>query len=107
MEWLKITIEPLPAKRDELFKACQMISEETRHEKGCFKCRIRRDIDGSNRLIFEQQWQDQYQLESYFQSKHFTAMLGAMKFLGRSYQVTLNDGTPEEGLESVKKARQD
>jgi hypothetical protein len=44
-------------------------------------------------------------LDNYFRSDHFSALLGAMKWLGMAYEILINGGTPEEGMDAVKRAR--
>lgn len=102
---LRILIHPLDDKRKELISACRLITDKTRQEKGCKKCNVYRDRVNENIITVEQHWEQWLSLDNYFRSEHFTALLGAMKWLGMSYEIRINGGTPEEGMVAVKRAR--
>ena len=105
MEKLKITVHPDKAKRKELINACQMIVDQTRKESGCMDSRLLKGEKDENGIILEQHWKQRHLLDGYFRSDHFTALLGAMKFLAISHEVTINDGSPSEGAKIVDQAR--
>jgi len=105
MEMLQITIHARDDKRTELLRTCRMIADQTRHESGCKSSRLSQDSDTANIITLEQQWERQPTLDNYFRSDHFSALLGAMKWLGRTYEIRINGGTQEEGGDAVKHAR--
>ena len=98
MEKLVITIFPHKSKRNELLNACRLIARQTLEENGCKDCRITSDSGDDSAVNFEQYWQQSHHLEDYFQSSHFNALMGAMKLLAIDFEVTLNDGSPNEGM---------
>ncbi|MBW2218475.1 MAG: antibiotic biosynthesis monooxygenase [Deltaproteobacteria bacterium] len=101
---LQITIHTRDDKRNELLRTCRLITDQTRLEGGCNSSRVSQDND--NIIILEQQWEERSFLDSYFRSDHFSALLGAMKWLGRTYEIRINGGTQEEGGDTVKHARE-
>jgi len=105
MEKLKITVHPHKTKRKELLNACQMIVEQTRKGDGCIDSRLLEGEKDENGIILEQHWKQRHLLDGYFRSDHFTALLGAMKLLAISHEVTINDGSPSEGAQIVDQAR--
>jgi quinol monooxygenase YgiN len=105
MEMLQITIHARDDKRKELLRACRLITDETRQESGCKSSQFSQDKDNKNIVTLEQQWEQRSFLNDYFRSDHFSALLGAMKLLGRTYEVRINGGTQEEGTDTVKRAR--
>ena len=105
MKILQISIHARDDKRNELLSACRLINDQTRQETGCKDCKVSQDNENENIITVEQQWEHWPSLNNYFRSDHFTALLGAMKWLGRSYEIRINGGTPEEGMEAVKRAR--
>lgn len=92
-------------KRNELMSACRIITQQTRNEKNCKKCNVYQDNVNENIITVEQHWEQWPSLNNHFRSDHFTALLGAMKWLGMSYEIRINGGTPEEGMDAVKAAR--
>lgn len=105
MKRLKIIIIPNRLKQKELLLTCRMIVNLTRQKPGCMDCHQVEDNIDENSIIIEQQWQQRQQLDDYFRSDHFIALLGTMKWLGEHYEITIDDGTPEEGITAVENAR--
>ena len=105
MALLKISIHSRKNKRNELLNTCRSITDQTRHESGCKSSRLSQDSDNANIITLEQQWEQQPALDNYLRSDHFSALLGAMKWLGQTYKIRINGGTQEEGRDAVKRAR--
>ena len=105
METLQITIRACDDKVAELLRTCQLIADQTLQESGCESSLLSQNKADEGLINFEQKWKDRPSLINYFRSDYFTALLGAMKWLGRSYDILLNGGTHEEGIEIVKSAR--
>jgi len=105
METLSITIHSRSEKKHELLNICRIISENSALEAGCLDSRVRHDTADKCRITIKQQWQGRHLLDAYFRSDHFSALLGAMKLLGKTYQTSINDGTPQEGLAAIQNAR--
>jgi len=105
MEILQISIHSRDDKRNELLRTCRFITDQTRRESACKSSRVSQDSDNGKIIALEQQWEQRPFLNNYFRSGHFSALLGAMKWLGRTYEIRINGGTQEEGREAVKRAR--
>ena len=106
MEILKISINARSSKRNELLSACRLITDQTRQESGCKSSRVFQDNDNENIITLEQQWEERSSLDSCFRSDLFSALLGAMKWLGQTYEIRINGSTREEGRDAVKRARE-
>ncbi len=105
MEILQISIHARDDKRNELLRTCRLITDQTRQESGCNSSQLSLGNDNENIITLEQQWEQWPSLNNYFRSDHFSALLGAMKLLGRTYEIRINGGTQEEGRDAVKRAR--
>jgi len=106
MKMLQIFIQARDDKRNELLRTCRLITDQTRQESGCKSSQLSQDSDNENIMTLEQQWEQQSTLDNYFKSDHFSALLGAMKWLGRTYEIRINGGIQEEGRDIVKRARE-
>jgi quinol monooxygenase YgiN len=95
MESLKIAVNCQQNKKGELFRTCQSITEQARLETGCMQSRVAQDSDDENVILLEQQWKLWADLNTYFSSDHFRALLGAMKLFGRSYEIQINGVSQE------------
>ena len=102
---VQISMHARDEKRKELLSTCQFISDQTRQRAGCQMSRVSQDIDNKNIIRLEQQWEQWSSLIDYLRSDHFSALLGAMKWLGRSYEIRVNRGTREDGMDIVRRAR--
>lgn len=102
---LTISINAHPSKRNELLSAIRLFTDVTSQEKGCSGCRIFRDIDDENFINLEENWKNRSHLDAYFCSDVFSALLGAMKLLGKHHEIRINGGTPEDGMAAVEHAR--
>ena len=105
MEKLNIAIYPHLAKRKELLRACHLISGKTLEQNGCMDSRVLPGSSKDSAIHLEQQWHKRNLLDDYFRSDHFSALLGAIKLLADKYELTINDGSPAEGINSVNRAR--
>ncbi len=102
MHKVKITINPCDDKQKELLYFCRVITDQTLQKAGCSSSGVLLD---KNHIILDQQWEHFNLLEDYFRSDPFTALLGAMKFLGKNYEVTIDNGTGKDGMIMVETAR--
>jgi len=102
---LTISVNAHSSGRIELLSACRLITDQTRQESGCKSSQLSQDNDNENIIILEQQWEQRSFLNDYFRSDHLSALLGAMKWLGRTHEIRVNGGTQEEGRDAVKRAR--
>ena len=106
MTTLRISIHARDKKRNELLSACRLITNQTRQETGCKDCKVSQDFNNENIITLDQRWEQLPSLNNYFRSDHFSALIGAMKWLGMTYEIRINGGTPEEGMDAVKRARE-
>ena len=102
---LTVSVNVHPSKRSELLSAFQLITDQTRQEKGCLACRLSQDIDNENLIDIEETWEARSYLDEHFRSDIFSALLGAVKLLGETHEIRINDGSQTEGLEAVQMAR--
>ena len=102
MHRVNITINPRDDKQKELLSFCQRITDQTRQKAGCSSSCLLLD---KNHIILDQQWEYFNLLEDYFRSDPFSALLGAMKFLGKKYEVAIDNGTGKDGMIMVEKIR--
>jgi quinol monooxygenase YgiN len=105
MEVLQITIHARDDKRNEFLRTCRFITDQTQQENGCKSSRLSQDSANENIITLEQQWEQWSSLDEYFRSDIFSVLLGAIKLLGRTHEVRINGGTPEEGMDAVQAVR--
>ena len=102
---LTISVDVPPAKRNELLSTFRLFQDLARAEDGCIECNLLWDVDHENHLELEERWSHRAQLDSHLLSANFTALLGAVKLLGESFEIRINDSTPAEGMAIVEYVR--
>ena len=105
MEELLVKIHARNDKRGELLQTCQYITERTLQIHGCMSSSLYRNSERANLISLEQKWERRSLLNDYFGSKHFTALLGAMKWLGKSFEIQINGDTHEESMKTIQLQR--
>ena len=90
MESLKISIHYHQDKKKELLRTCQSIDEQANLETDCLQSRIEEGSENEKTILLTQLWQSWPELNTYFSSNQFRALLGAMKLFGRSYAIQIN-----------------
>jgi quinol monooxygenase YgiN len=105
MEKLVITIDCKKNKVKELSHLCLSVQDEILHLEGCKSGMVSQSRENERLIIVEQQWLNRTELNDYFRSELFTALLGGLKWLGKHYEITINDGTTAEGSSAMKTAR--
>ena len=85
--------------------ALGFFTEKTRTENGCRDCHIYQDINDENLINLKETWGHRSELNEYFCSDIFSALMGAMKLLGKTHEVQINDGSHIEGMEAVMRAQ--
>ena len=105
MEELLIKICARADKQSELLHTCQYITERTLQVPGCKSSFLFQDSDKDDLITLEQRWDRRSLLNDYFRSDHFTALLGAMKWLGESFEMQINGSTHKEGMKVIQTER--
>lgn len=102
---LTISVNARSGKRNELLSTFRLITNRTRQKKGCLGCRLSQDIDNENLINLEETWEHGSYLDEHFRSDIFSALLGAVKLLGETHEIRINEGSQTEGLEAVRMAQ--
>jgi len=102
MEEVLVKIRAREDKRSELLQTCHYIAERTLQIPGCKASLLLQDSEKGDLITLEQQWDRRSLLNDYFRSEHFTALLGAMKWLGQSFEIQINGSTHEEGMKVIQ-----
>ena len=90
MESLEISIHYHQNKKKELLRTCQSIADQVNLETNCLQSRIEEDSENEKTILLTQLWQSWPELNTYFSSDQFRALLGAMKLFGRTYTIQIN-----------------
>ena len=76
------------------------LMKKWRNEKGCVSCHLYMEDEDKFCLVSE--WQSWEDIESHFQSKDFTLLMGAIDVLCETPEVTITDDKSSLGMEFIK-----
>jgi quinol monooxygenase YgiN len=104
---MKLTIElrSKPDKTQELHQALQALLPSIRREKGCRDCRVWRDVEDEEVFFLAVDWETRASLEQAMRSGSGGAFIGAVDLLSETARVRFGEGSPWEGIESLKRMR--
>jgi quinol monooxygenase YgiN len=105
MERMKILVCCRANKKEELLRICRSLTEQTRQIEGCINSSLLPDKEQGDIYNLEQQWENRSFLDGYFQSELFSVLFGAIKWLGKDFEIIINNSTKEEGMAAVEKAK--
>lgn len=91
MELLKIHIQYKQRNKKELLRTCQSIVDQALQERGCLLSQLEVESEQGKSIFIVQQWQSWTQLNVFFNTEQFSALLGAMKLFGRCYTIQINN----------------
>jgi len=104
---MEIIVE-VKAKRSgfqELYQTLQALISTIRKKEGLQKVNFIRDSKDADNFILSFEWEDQKNLKHYLRSNDGQALLGAIEVLSEQTKVKLGNHEPTDGLESLKKIR--
>ena len=99
---LSISVSTKPHKRNELLSALRQLRDTTEKEVGCKVCHIYQEIGDPNLINVEEIWAHRTDLDVYFCSDIFGALLGAIKLLCEFHEIRINDEMHTEGMDAIK-----
>lgn len=97
----------LPQKRRELLRAFRSILDQVRQDSDCISSSVKQTGTNADIIVLEQTWSRWDAVKRYLQSDQFTILLGAMKLLGKFYDIRINESSQTDGLKLVETVRKE
>ena len=102
---LTIEIRVKQEKFQEIYQMLHAIVPAIRKEKGCMECRIYRDVEDGNIFFLSVRWREKDNLVTYMGTNSGSALLGAIDLLSEAARVMLDENSPWEGIDALKRVR--
>ena len=67
------------------------LAKELQKEQGCLNYHTSQDVEDENMFYFVTRWQTKNELETYFRTRNFDVLLGAMHILSETSEMTINN----------------
>jgi quinol monooxygenase YgiN len=105
MTILTIHVKTHSNKRREFLQTILALTKELQKKLGCLSYHTSQDIENENIFYFVTRWQTQNELETYFQTRNFSVLLGAMHILGETSEMMINEVVHSTEMETVQVLR--
>ena len=102
---LTIYVKILPNKRREFLQTVLALAKELQKEQRCLSYYTSQDIENENIFYFVTRWQTQNELDTYFRTRNFNVLLGAMHILSETSEMTINEVAHSTEMEIVQALR--
>lgn len=94
-------------KFGEALRILRSIAEQSRVQPGCLSCRIYRNGQQDNVLLFEQKWSNEADMEHYLRSEDYGKVLMVLDMTIREPEIRFDNILSSTGFETIGKARAD
>lgn len=102
---LTIRVKIRPNKRREFLQTVLALAKELPKEQGCLSYHTSQDIEDENMFYLVTRWQTKNELETYFRTRNFNVLLGAMHILSETSEMTINNVSYTAEMETVQALR--
>jgi quinol monooxygenase YgiN len=105
MTILTIRVKIRPNKRREFLQTVLALAKELQKEQRCLNYHTSQDIEDENMFYFVTRWQTRDELETYFRTRNFNVLLGAMHILSETSEMTINNVSHTAEMETIQALR--
>jgi len=92
-------------KFHEVLETIKYILERFRVKTGCIHCRVYRDIENPQALVFEDRWETQDALKSHIRSADYQIMLSLMEMSLQPPEVSIYSCLSVSGIDFIGNIR--
>ena len=100
-----IRMRPVEGSMNSVLRAIRGMLEPMRVQPGCRGVHCSRDIEDENRMILEERWETQKDLDVHLRSDGYRTILMLLEDSGEKPVVEFHQVTGTEGMEQIKKVR--
>jgi len=93
-------------KFGEALRILRSVAEQSKVQPGCLGCRVYRNGNEDNVLMFEQQWSNEADLEHYLRSNEYQQVLLVLEMAMKEPEVRFDTIMSSTGIETIEKARE-
>ncbi len=90
-----------PGKRTEILRTLRPLLGPTRVQPGCLSCRLYRDVEQSNALIWLEEWESQAALERHVRSADYRILLAMLDLSSKPPEIRFDTVAATQGMEMI------
>ena len=94
-------------KFDEALRILTSLAEQCKVQPGCLSCRVYRNGQEDNILLFEQLWSNEADLERHLRSDDYRQVLLVLEMAVKQPEIRFDTISSSAGIETIEKARRD
>jgi quinol monooxygenase YgiN len=94
-----------PKKHAEVLKILKVIAEQDRVLRACLSCRIYKDAEEENIIMFEEMWRSEEGLMGHLRSNEYSKLLLVVETALQDPEIKFYTITRQSGFEIIEKAR--
>ena len=102
---LSVQIEIHSIHQQEFLQIASDIVKNAKTEDGCVSYQLHKNMEKDYSYTIETEWKTKEAMASHIGSQQFGALLGALKFLSRSYHFNVNEVQYAGGDEIISQIR--
>ena len=102
---IKITMNAIPGKRQEMTQTLLSMIEPTEKEAGCRGYGVFCDTKDKNRFCLLEEWKTREELDQHFASHQFSILLGTKALLCEPLDIQVFRVSRSEGMDAVRSIR--
>jgi quinol monooxygenase YgiN len=102
---LTIRVKIRPNKRREFLQTILALAKDLQKKQKCLNYRTSQDIEDENIFYFVTRWQTRDELETYFRTRNFSVLLGAMHILSETSEMIINNVSHTTEIDTVHALR--
>jgi quinol monooxygenase YgiN len=103
---LNLRLIPPKNRVDEVVHALRLQMGRTEVMPGCAACRLTRDLDEKNVIVYQEEWNSWPDVEKHIRSDRFGSLLELMEISSRTPQLSFSDVHETRGIDYVERLRQ-
>jgi quinol monooxygenase YgiN len=100
---IRMTIAP--QKFGEALGILKSLVAECTVQPGCLNCRIYRNVQSNNVLMFQQLWNDEANLQRHLRSDEYRQLLLVLEMATKQPEIRFDTILSSTGIETIEKAR--
>jgi quinol monooxygenase YgiN len=89
----------------EAWTILRSIAEQSKVQPGCLSCRIYRNGQEDNALMFQQLWSDEENLERHLRSDEYRQVLLVLEMAMKQPEIRFDTILSSTGIETIERAR--
>jgi quinol monooxygenase YgiN len=100
-----IELVPQIQKRQAMLEVLRFVAERVKAKPECLDCGVYDAADGSQRVVYEEQWRSAKDLHAHIQSGLYSKILNAMELACEEPRISFHEVSQTKSMELIQQLR--